>query len=180
LSQPDGGEVVIGDVVDRRRAQAGLHERRLRALEGCEEVEPACAHEQDVARAELDTGRGTTRLEVVGADVRPRLEPIDALVAGDVEEHGATGEPARLLDAAVRRAVVDVNSCEECPLYIWSSAYTWHSASMCVPLCAGTTSTSSLAPTPSSAPYGLFISASVWLVSVSRCGAPRYGNTGVP
>ena len=50
----------------------------------------------------------------------------------------------------------------------------------CVLLCAVMTSTSSLAPTPSSAPYILFISASVWLVSVSRCGAPRYGNTGVP
>ena len=46
------------------------------------------------------------RLEVVGGDVVPGSSQSTPWWPRDVEQHGPTGEPAGLLDAAVRRAVV--------------------------------------------------------------------------
>ena len=74
------------------------------SLERREQVEPTGAHQQDVARAELDAGRGATSLEVFGGDDGAGLQPVDALVAGDVEHDGppATRRSSRCRSAAHR------------------------------------------------------------------------------
>src|SRR5581483_8775335 len=100
-------DVVVAQVVDARHPEARLLERRLLAQSKPEEqVEPAGAEQQDVAGPQLDALRGPARLEVVGRDVGARLEPVDALVPGEIEEYGPAREPARLLDTALRRARV--------------------------------------------------------------------------
>ena len=55
-------------------------------------------------RAQLDALRGAARLELRGVDHLAGLEPVDALVAGEVEQHAATGEAGGLRDVEVARA----------------------------------------------------------------------------
>ena len=99
----DRGDVVVVDERHRVDTETGLREV---VGAGGEEVEPAGAHEQDVAGAHLGALRVDARVELGARDHVTGLEPVDALVPGQVEQDAAAGERAGGADVAVRRAAL--------------------------------------------------------------------------
>src|SRR5690606_13197414 len=95
----------LREPLDGRDARARLA-RAVRLVVDVPELTPAGVEQHRIARSDLvDALHRERALDVLDRDDVGRIEPLDALVARDVEQQAARKERADLLDAELRQAV---------------------------------------------------------------------------